>query len=246
MMLRSLSRFFGLSSLVGAAVLSVLIGCALPAAARTRRAPARRQDPDSLAAYLSRVESSRPAQPYTLGSIWVDNGPLSYSSGDVQALRVGDLITIHVTENTTAVGAGSVQAKRSFQAQSGLAQMFGNIGPTSGLANLFGPSSSQNLGGQAQTASSTLLTTSLTGQVVAQLPNGLLVVEARRSVEMNNQKQTAILRGLVRPADVAPDNSVPSTSLGDLEVELAGKGVISDNTRPPNILTRLALKIFGF
>ena len=63
---------------------------------------------------------------------------------------------------------------------------------------------------------------------------------------MNNEKQTVILRGLVRPGDVASDNKVLSTSISNLELELKGKGVISDYTRPPNPLVRAILWLVGF
>ena len=115
----------------------------IPAMAAGGGPPKARTDNASLAAYLRRVRMPPPDAPPPLGSIWVDHGPLSFAGADVQALRVGDLITIHVVENTTAVGSGSVQAKRDFSAQSGLLQMFGQIGPRSGLSNLFGPSSNQ-------------------------------------------------------------------------------------------------------
>jgi flagellar L-ring protein precursor FlgH len=50
----------------------------------------------------------------------------------------------------------------------------------------------------------------------------------------------------VRPGDIAADNSVFSTSLGSLEVELKGKGVVSDGVRPPNPIMRAILRIVGF
>lgn len=220
---------------------------ALPAAARNQKRPKAAGPDPGLQAYLAQL--ARPAAaplPASAASLWRAGGPLTNMASDVQALRRGDLITIHVLENTVAVGAGSVKDQRSFSAQSGLTQMLGMIGPRSGLANLFAPSSNEALSGQGETNSTTQLTTDLTGQVVDVLPNGVLVVEARRSVEINNERQTAILRGLVRRADVAPDNSILSTSLGDLEVELQGKGVISDMTRRPNLLTRILLRIFQF
>lgn len=223
------------------------LACSVPAlAAHSKRKRAAGPDP-GLQAYLAQL--TRPAlapQPVSVGSLWRPGGPLTNMASDVQGLRRGDLITIHVVENTVAVGTGSVKDQRSFNAQSGLTQMLGLIGPRSGLSNLFAPSSNETLAGQGQTNTTTQLTTDLTGQVVDVLPNGVLVVEARRSVDINNQQQTAILRGLVRPADVAADNSILSTSLGDLEVELQGKGVISDMTRRPNLLTRIFLKIFQF
>jgi flagellar L-ring protein precursor FlgH len=71
-------------------------------------------------------------------------------------------------------------------------------------------------------------------------------VECERQVSFNQQSQTIILRGVVRPGDIASDNSVPSTSLSDLELELKGKGVVSDSTRQPNLFTRLLMKLLNF
>jgi flagellar L-ring protein precursor FlgH len=63
---------------------------------------------------------------------------------------------------------------------------------------------------------------------------------------MNNERQTVLVRGLVRPGDISPANSVLSNNVGNLELELKGKGVLSDGTRPPNLLVRLMLKLVGF
>ena len=78
------------------------------------------------------------------------------------------------------------------------------------------------------------------------LPGGTLVVEAQRQILMNNERETVVLRGLVRPGDVQSDNSVSSTALANLQVELKGHGVLSDGTRPPNPIVRLILRIVGF
>jgi flagellar L-ring protein precursor FlgH len=115
-----------------------------------------------------------------------------------------------------------------------------------GLQNIFSPQSSQALNGQAQTASDSSFTTSLAAQVVSVLPNGFLVVEAVRQMEMNNQRQTLVVRGVVRPSDIAVDNSVLSSQVNNLEVRLNGKGVLSDGVRPPNKLIRAILKLVGF
>lgn len=78
------------------------------------------------------------------------------------------------------------------------------------------------------------------------LPSRALVIEAERQLTMNNEKQTIVLRGLVRQGDIAPDGSVLSNYIGNLELELKGKGVLSDGTRPPNPLVRTLLRIVGF
>jgi flagellar L-ring protein precursor FlgH len=122
----------------------------------------------------------------------------------------------------------------------------GTPGPNAAMQNIFSPNSSRTLNGQVQTSSDSALSTSLSGRVVEVLPNGFLVIEAVRQMFMNNQHQTVIIHGVVRPGDIGPNNAVASTAISNLEVELKGKGVISDGVAPPNLLVRLVLKLVGF
>ena len=78
------------------------------------------------------------------------------------------------------------------------------------------------------------------------MPTGTLVVEAERQIMMNNEHETVILRGLVRPGDLDATNTVASNSVGNLEVEVKGKGVISEGLRPPNAVVKWILRIVGF
>ena len=82
------------------------------------------------------------------------------------------------------------------------------------------------------------MTTTLAGRVVAALPSGNLVIEAERVINMNNEKQTILLRGVVRRGDIGPNNTVASNTVGGLELEIKGKGVISDGVRPPTPILR--------
>jgi len=82
--------------------------------------------------------------------------------------------------------------------------------------------------------------------VAAVLAGGTLVVQAERQITMNQQHETVILRGLVRPGDLDANNTVLSNSVGDLEVEVKGKGVISEGTRAPNPVIKWILRIVGF
>ena len=167
-------------------------------------------------------------------------------ASDYKARNINDLIVIQVVESTTAAEDGAVKTARTFSASSGISALMGTPGPTAGMQNIFSPNSSRTLNGQAQTSSDSTLTTSLSGRVVDVLPNGFLVIEAERQMFMNNQHQTVIIHGVVRPGDIGSNNAVPSTSISNLEVELKGKGVISDGVAPPNKLVRLILKLVGF
>jgi flagellar L-ring protein FlgH len=201
----------------------------------------------SLSEYISRVEASSAAPTHvaTLGSLWLDNGKLADLSTDYKAKHVGDLVRILIVQDTTATNTANVGTDRSFKASSGIDALAGHVS-TSGVQTLFSPRSSQTLQGKAQASSKSTLRTSLTGTVVATLSTGALVVEAERSLTMNNERQTVILRGIVRGGDIAPDNSLLSNQLSNLELELKGKGVISDGTRPPNVIMRVLLRIVGF
>ena len=63
---------------------------------------------------------------------------------------------------------------------------------------------------------------------------------------MNNERQNIVVRGVVRPGDITADNTVVSNMLANLELEIKGKGVVSDGTRPPHSILRIILRILNF
>jgi flagellar L-ring protein precursor FlgH len=211
-------------------------------------APARdkKLQSETLAEYLRRMQlPAAGASATTTGSLWRDDGRLVRMAADYKAAQVGDLLTILVAQDLSATSAGNVATDRSLKASSGIDALAGGV-DVSDMQNLLSLHSSQTLAGKAQATSQSSLRTRLAGRVAAVLPEGTLVVEAERQITMNNERQTILLRGLVRPGDIAPDNSVSSNAIGNLELELKGKGVISDGTRPPTPVTRILLHILGF
>jgi flagellar L-ring protein precursor FlgH len=197
--------------------------------------------------YVARIQQQTipAAADVTLGSLWTSNGAMTNLQSDYKASRLNDLVTIVVVQRTTAQATGDVGTERDFNTTSGISGLAGHIS-TSGVTNLLTAQSSSKLKGTGSTDASTTMTTNLAGQVIAVLPNGNLVVEAQRLVTINNQKETMLVRGVLRPGDVKPDNTALSTLLSNLEVELKGRGVVSDATRPPNPLVRALLWIIGF
>jgi flagellar L-ring protein FlgH len=171
---------------------------------------------------------------------------LSDMAADVRARYVGDEITIQLAESTTSAQQGSVQTARTFAASSNIAAFFGKPGVNTAIQNLFSPNSSQTLNGKGQTALTTSLATTLGAVVMEVLPNGLLVIEAQRQVRATDQTETMTLRGIVRQADLSPNNVVSSTAISHLEVKLEGTGVITEGTHPPNIVVRVLLRVLGF
>jgi flagellar L-ring protein FlgH len=201
---------------------------------------------DGLSDYLKRI-SAKAADPVptTPGSLWNDTGRLADMVADYKASRVGDLVTISVAQNLSANNADNVSTNRAFSATSGIAALPGQL-KTAGVTNLFSPSSTEVLTGKSAASSQTSLTTILTGRVAAVLPTGTLVVEAERQITMDNQKETVILRGLVRPGDLDATNTITSNQVGDLEVEVKGKGVTAEGVRPPNPVVKWIMRVLGF
>ena len=124
---------------------------------------------------------------------------------------------------------------------------FGGITKTLGpLANLAGADSQSQLNGEAETTRESLVTTTLATRVTNVLPNGNLVLQGTKEVQVNSERQLVTVRGVVRPSDLSPQNTVPSDRLAMLEVHINGKGVVGDAIRRPFILYRLLLGVLPF
>jgi flagellar L-ring protein precursor FlgH len=186
------------------------------------------------------------APPSTPGSLWVAQGAMADLASDYKAHNLNDLIIIRIVEQTTSDTTGNLQGQRKFQANSSVGSLFGQLKAANNLQNLLTANSGHQLQGQADSSSSNSLNTVLAGRVVQVLPNGTLVIEASHEIEMNGQKHMYAVRGFVRPGDIAADNSVLSTQIGDLQVALKGKGVVSDFTRGPNPVVRTILRLLSF
>jgi len=200
---------------------------------------------DSLSDYIARVKGTSVVGPAS-GSLWSEDSAFADLASDYRARRVNDIVIINIVEQTSATNDGAVKSARTFNANSGITGLFGQVGPANALQNLFSPNSASNLNGQAQASSSSTLQTTIAGTIEAVLPNGFLVIQAQRKEAVDNQQQTLTVRGVVRPGDLASDGSVNSTSISNLEILLNGHGVISDGVRPPNALIRTILKILNF
>jgi flagellar L-ring protein precursor FlgH len=213
-------------------------------AAKAKKPPVSSLTP--LQQFVQRVQGQPVASVMSLGSLWPLGGSqLTDLATDYKARHLNDLVVIRIVEQTLAQASGNVTGQRDFSSNSAITGILGKSS-TASVNPLYALNSGSNLKGTGTANSQSLLQATLAGRVVAVLPNGYLVVEAERQVSFNQQAQTIVLRGVVRPGDIAADNSVPSTFLSDLELEMKGKGVISDAVRQPNLFMRLLMKIANF
>ena len=222
-------------------------GAAAGIASPLLRKPPKKNTEQLRAEYLAGIAQAAPqaSTERSAGSIWSTAGVMIDPSSDYKAHLPNDAVTVVVSVQSNAAQSGSVDSERNFSTNSAISGLAGALS-TKGTNPLLAASSAASLKGSGATSSSTAFTTSLTGQVIELLPNGNLVIEASRKIDMNNQHEEIIVRGIARPGDITPSNSVASASLSALQIEVKGKGIISDSVRPPNPLTRAILWLFGF
>ncbi len=197
-----------------------------------------KHDSDKLRAeYIARMQQQPSTQETaTLGSLYTPDGAFTDMSADYKAHRLGDIVTLLVSETTAASSTGDVSNSRSFQANSAITNL---PGTSSQAANpLLGMTSSKTLKGQGETSTGSSVTATVSAHVIALLPSGSMVVEAERRILINSQHEDLIVRGVLRPGDVGPNNSAPATALANLEIELKGKGIVSDYIGRQNPIIR--------
>jgi len=180
------------------------------------------------------------------GSIWSPGSRLADAARDLRASQVDDVLEILVVENASAVAKGTTKTQRSSSAKNSVSALAGLTRAAGPLANLAGVTGDTQLAGQGTTSRDVVISTTLTARVSAVLPNGAMLVEASKDVQINSERQTITVRGVVRPADISPENVVRSDRLAQLEVRVNGKGVVGDAIKRPFFLYRLLLGLLPF
>jgi flagellar L-ring protein precursor FlgH len=221
-------------------ITAVLLGaCAVPfAAAQKSETAIDHYIEDSLSAI--RTNGASP------GSLFNGQSYLAELARDPKAATVGDLISIRVAEQASALSSGTTSSSRSSAADHSITSLFKPLGAAGALANLASTTNDSTLEGQGSTSRQTQVTATLTAHVTHVMPNGNLIIEGLKEVLVNSERQIVWLRGVVRPADVSPDNSVRSDRIAMMDLRINGKGVVEDAIRRPNILYRIFSKILPF
>ncbi|MDQ2843477.1 MAG: flagellar basal body L-ring protein FlgH [Acidobacteriota bacterium] len=180
------------------------------------------------------------------GSLWSSPATLADMAADVRARSVDDMVTIVVNEQASAVTTGATKTARTSSANASIGSLMGQLSAAGRLANALKMNSATSLDGSGTTSRQTTLSAILSARVVDVLPNGYLVIEGSKTLLVNSENQSIVVRGVVRPADLSNANSVQSGNIAQLELKINGKGVVNDAIRRPNFLYRLLLGILPF
>lgn len=201
-------------SLAGAAML------AAPAQARKPRVEAEAFAPTFAAATVA---------PPANGAIFqAANGYAALTSG-ARAAMVGDVITIQLVEAT--------QASKSTAANTNRDGSIGLTPPTTGLLSKLisssdvGASGTNAFKGTGAASQSNSLSGEITVTVAQVYPNGTMLVRGQKALTLNRGDEYIQIAGLVRQADITPDNKVLSTRVADAKITYTGKGEIARASR---------------
>ena len=172
------------------------------------------------------------------GSLWPADGR-GFLFTDLRARRVGDLVTIQVTETSSSNREAETKVSKDDKNEADFRSLFGIHTNRGGRERgRFNFSGKNEFDGKGTITRSDRVTAQIVARVVKVFENGTLLVEGRRAIAVNDETQILTISGLLRPHDITPDNTAPSTALADVEVGLVGKGIIADK-QSPGILNRI-------
>jgi flagellar L-ring protein FlgH len=162
-------------------------------------------------------------------SLWRDNVSKSMYA-DKRATSVGDIITVVVSENTTATKDNETKTERASSISSAITSfLFPGFLTHSGATPSVATTSDAKHDGSGAINNSESIIAHVAVQVIDVLPNGNLVIEGKRETEFGGEQQTIVLHGIVRADDVAADDTVLSYNVANATVQIIGKGTVTDS-----------------
>ena len=165
----------------------------------------------------------------TAGAIYAA-GPGLNLYGDRRARDVGDLLTINLVESTTASTTARTNISKESDLNIGSPSLFG-APVTLGGKDILSASGSadRDFSGQGNSAQSNKLVGQITVTVIQRLPNGNLVVQGEKNLRLNQGNELVQVQGIVRPADVSPDNTISSSKVADARIAYGGRGPVAQS-----------------
>ncbi|GJE38790.1 flagellar basal body L-ring protein FlgH [Methylobacterium persicinum] len=196
------------------------------------------QDPTAQPGYKPVRMPMPDVQPvsYAPNSLWRTGSRAFFK--DQRAAKVGDLLTVNVAVTDQANISNETKRTRANTESFGLPNAAGLENSTAGKA--FGVGGTALLNATSATSNDGLgsvqraetVTTNIAAVVTQVLPNGNLVVEGKQEIRINFEVRELVVAGVVRPEDIAADNTIDSTKIAQARIAYGGRGQITDVQQP--------------
>jgi flagellar L-ring protein precursor FlgH len=186
---------------------------------------------------LEPIIYTTPPASVTPASLYSEQRGLSLFA-DTRARAVGDIITVMLMESTQA----SKNADTALSRDSGITvappTVFGRANPDFSADRFRGLTLEQDIAAESEfsgngtSSQSNSLNGAIAVQVARVLPNGNLMVQGEKWLALNRGEEFIQLRGIVRPQDVSPTNTISSMMIADARISYGGTGVIDRANTP--------------
>lgn len=215
---------------VSSIVLPGVLLCALASACGLMSAcgllPARQPKPDPVVARVL-----PPPTPRTDGAIY-QAGQQMELFADLKARRVGDVLTIRLTESTNASKSAVTKTAKTTAVNNTGPTIFGKTITAAGVPILTtSMNGADSFDGEGSSTQGNSLAGSLTVTVMEVQSNGNLVIQGEKTLKLNQGDEFVRVSGVVRRADIATDNTVTSDKVADAHISYSGRGVIDSSNR---------------
>jgi len=218
--------------------ISCLLILTLPCGCNTTEYTSRiRNEPFNINNTFKQVPQEKVSKNNNTGTVWPGERNTNNFFSDNRAARVGDVITIKVAEATAANEGATTDLKRTgANVNIGVPNFFGmetnNFPSSINPAQMVTTTVKNDFKGEGTTSRNGNFAATLAAKVVEVMPNGNLAVEGKREISVNNERKEMLFQGVVRPKDIAADNSVFSTQVADAKVIMTGIGVVGEKQSP--------------
>jgi len=168
-------------------------------------------------------------------SLWRDDASKPMLA-DKRGVAAGDILTILIQENTATSKDNKTATSKSTSLDAKIAAMLYSPA-VSGFLTKGGQlpaikmDSKNDYSGGGSINNTEKIVARIAVTVRDVLPNKQLVIEGKRETAFGGEKQTVVLHGIIRPEDVAANNTVYSYNVADAKVEILSKGTITDSQR---------------
>jgi flagellar L-ring protein precursor FlgH len=158
---------------------------------------------------------------------------------DQRAAQVGDIVTVLVNTTDAADVENASTETRTGSETMGMPNFFGLesqlpkiLAKAVNASSLVSENSAGNAGGTGVIKRNETVTLRLAGVITQVLPNGNLVVAARQEMRVNSELRELRVSGVIRPQDIASDNTVPHDRMAEARISYGGRGQLTDVQTP--------------
>ena len=145
------------------------------------------------------------------------------------AHHVGDIVTIVLNESTQAQKSSSTNTNKATSVALPGMTLLGKALTVHGVPITTNSiADTTKFAGEGDSAQSNSLQGFVTVTVQKVLPNGNLYVKGQKWIGINQGQEYVIMSGVIRPIDLASDNSIASSQVANAKISYGGKGALAD------------------